>query len=119
MPGAASDFYAFDQSSLKSKLETGGFLRPGSCLFGDNTYVNSPYMSVPWRNVKRCPKDAMNYFHLSLRICIECEFGILVHRWGILCKPMPVNQTVQKITRSLVLALCKLHNFALICWAMG
>lgn len=112
MPGAASNFYAFDQSSLKSKLETEGFLRPGSCLFGDNAYVNSPYMCVPWRNVSRGPKDAMNYFHSSLRICIECAFGILVHRWGILRKPMPVNLTVQKIS-SLVLALCKLHNFCI------
>ncbi|KAL3793253.1 hypothetical protein HJC23_000795, partial [Cyclotella cryptica] len=45
MPGAASDFYAFDQSSLKKKLETEGFLRPGYCLFGDNAYINTPYIS--------------------------------------------------------------------------
>ena len=51
----------------------------------------------------------MNFFHSSLRINIECAFGMLVHRWGILRKPMPVNFTVHKIS-SLVLALCKLHN---------
>ena len=112
MPGASSDFYAFDQSSLKKKLETDGFLRPGFCLFGDNAYVNSPYMCVPWRNVKGGAKDAMNFLHSSLRICIECAFGILVHRWGILRKPMAVNLTVQKIS-SMVLALCKLHNFCI------
>ena len=112
MPGAASDFYAFDQSSLKKKLQTEGFLRPGYCLFGDNAYVNTPYMCVPWRNVSSGPKNGMNFFHLSLRINIECAFGMLVHRWGILRKPMPVNLTVHKIS-SLVLALCKLHNFCI------
>eukprot|EP00804_Cyclotella_cryptica_P006356 CCRYP_010184-RB/>CCRYP_010184-RB protein AED:0.20 eAED:0.20 QI:0/0/0/1/0/0/3/0/563 len=79
MPGAASDFYAFDQSSLKKKLETEGFLRPGYCLFGDNAYINTPYMCVPWRNVGSGPKDGMNFFHSSLRINIECAFGMLVH----------------------------------------
>eukprot|EP00804_Cyclotella_cryptica_P020311 CCRYP_014047-RB/>CCRYP_014047-RB protein AED:0.24 eAED:0.17 QI:0/0/0/1/0/0/2/0/324 len=82
------------------------------CLFGDNAYVNALYMCTRWKNVSGGPKDAMNFFHSSLRICIECAFGILVHRWGILRKPMPVNLSVQKIS-SLVLALCKLHNFCI------
>lgn len=112
MPGAASDFYAFDESALKAKLESDGFLRPGLCLFGDNAYVNTPYMCTPWRNVSRGPKDAMNFFHSQLRINIECNFGILVHRWGMLRKPMPVNLEVRKIS-SLVLALCKLHNYCI------
>ena len=112
MPGSASDFYAFDHSSLKKKLEREGFLRPGYCLFGDNAYVNAPYMCTPWRNVSSGPKDGMNFFHSSLRICIECSFGILVHRWGIMRKPMPVNLSVKKIS-SLVLAVCKLHNFCI------
>ncbi|KAL3803836.1 hypothetical protein HJC23_003998 [Cyclotella cryptica] len=47
MPGAASDFYAFDKSVVKQKLKATGFLFP-------------------------------------VRINIECSFGILVHRWGIL-----------------------------------
>ena len=38
MPGAASDFCAFDESALKQKLEAEGFLRPGLCLFGDNAF---------------------------------------------------------------------------------
>ncbi len=47
-PGAVSDFYAFDESTLKKKVETEGFLRPGLCLFGDNAYMNTPYMCIPW-----------------------------------------------------------------------
>ncbi|KAL7480317.1 hypothetical protein ACHAW6_006010 [Cyclotella cf. meneghiniana] len=112
MPGAASDFHAFNQSSLKKKLETEGFLHPCYCLFGDNAYVNTQYMCTPWRNVSSGPKDGMNFFHSSLLINIECTFDMLVHRWGILRKPVPADFTVHKIS-SLVLALCKLHNFCI------
>jgi hypothetical protein len=112
MPGAASDFYAFDESDLKKKLDKEGFLRPGLCLFGDNAYINSRYMCTPWRNVSSSPKDAMNFYHSQLWINIECAFGMLVHRWGMLRKPLPVNVSVGKIS-SLVLALCKLHNYCI------
>lgn len=111
-PGAASDFIAYDVSSLKKLLDRDNFLRPGLCLFGDNAYVNSSSMCTPWRNVSRGPKDAMNFYHSQLRITIECAFGMLVHRWGILRKPMPINIAVNKITK-LVHALCKLHNFCI------
>ena len=70
-------------------------------------------MIVPFKGVVDAIKDAFNFFHSSLRINIECAFGMLVHRWGILCKPIPMNITVKKTT-SLVLCLCKLHNFCII-----
>ena len=111
-PGTASDFFAFDESDIKKKLEKEGFLRPGYCLFGDNAYVQTPYMCTPFRNVSSGPKDAFNFFQSQVRINIECAFGMLVHRWGILRKPIPMNITVQKTTH-LVLALCKLHNYCL------
>ena len=118
-PGSTSDFFAFEQSELKSDIERKGFLRPGLCLFGDNAYVNAPYMCVPFRNLVMIPdnleyiaKDGFNFFQSQVRINIECAFGILVHRFGILRKPIPVNISVQKTT-SLVLALCKLHNFCI------
>ncbi|KAL7477100.1 hypothetical protein ACHAW6_002912 [Cyclotella cf. meneghiniana] len=57
MPGAATDFYTFDQSSLKKKMETEWFPHPGYCLFGDNAYVNTPYMCTPWRNVACSRQD--------------------------------------------------------------
>ena len=119
-PGAASDFYAFDESALKKKLEQSGFLKPTNnsrfatnyCLFGDNAYIQAPYMVVPWRNVGAGAKDAFNFYQSQLRINIECAFGMLVHRWGMLRKPIPNNITVQRTTR-LVLALCKLHNYCI------
>ena len=119
-PGSASDYFAFDESKIKCKLETAGFLKcPESktfgntyCLFGDNAYIQKHYMCTPWRNVGPGYRDAFNFFHSQVRINIECAFGMLVHRWGILRKPIPMNISVKKTTR-LVLALCKLHNYCI------
>lgn len=114
-PGAASDFYSFGMSPLKEKLEKEGFLYPGLCLYGDNAYVNTASMAVPYRNVSLQTdkyKDAYNFYQSQVRINIECAFGILVHRWGILRKAIPCNIPVNK-TMSLVMALCKLHNFCI------
>jgi len=117
-PGAASDFYAFDESYLKVKLEREGFLKHGLCLSGDNAYVQAPYKCTPFRNVGSGAKDAFNFLQSQIRINIECAFGKLVHCWGILLKAIPVNITVKKTT-SLVLALCKLHNFCIYCRDSG
>ena len=109
-PGAASDYFAFHYSKIRKKLEIDGFLYPGLALYGDNAYTNTPYMVTPFRSVTTGPKDAFNYFHSQLRINIECAFGVLVHRWGILRKPIAPNIPIHKVS-SLVLALCKLHNY--------
>jgi hypothetical protein len=71
-PGASSDYYAFDDSDLKQKIEVPCFLRPGLYMFGDNAYINTSYMCTPWRNVSSGPKDVFNFFHSQLRINIEC-----------------------------------------------
>jgi hypothetical protein len=111
-PGASSDFFAFTHSKLREKVGAPGFLYPGLCLFGDNAYVNTRYMITPWRGVSGGAKDAFNFFHSSLRINVECCFGMLIHRFGILRKPIPMNITIKKTT-ALTLALCKLHNFCI------
>ena len=113
-PGAESYYYAFDKSHLKKKLEKEAFLRPGLCLLGDNVYVNSPFMCTPWKIVSGGAKNAFNLFHPQLRINAECAFGMLVHCWGMLQKPIPVNIYVKKTT-SLVYALCKHTNYCISC----
>ncbi len=75
MFGAASNFYAFNQSSLKKKLETEGFLHPGYCLFGDNAYVNTQYMCMPWRNVSSGPKDGMIFSTLLFIFALNAPLG--------------------------------------------
>jgi len=111
-PASTSDHLCFATSTLKEKLERRGFLSPGLCLFGDNAYVNTFYMATPWKNVKSGPKDDYNCFHSSLRIKIECAFGMLVSRWGTMRRPMPAQFGLQK-TNCLVMSLCRLHNFCI------
>ena len=79
-PGATSDYMVFMQSSLRHKLESEGFLVSGLALFGDNAYLNSPYMAAPFKRDSRGSEDAYNSFHSSTRINIDCAFGMLVHR---------------------------------------
>jgi hypothetical protein len=111
-PGSASDYTMWLDCGLRTKLETPGFLKEGLHLFGDNAYVNTHYMVAPFKQVSSGPKDAFNFYHSQLRINIECAFGMLVHKWGCLRKPIPMNVPVTSTTR-LVLALCKLHNFCI------
>ena len=110
-PASCSDFIAFEATPFRAMLEQPGFLARGLCLFGDNAYVNRFYMATPYSNVgENTQKDIYNFFHSQLRINIECAFGILVARWGILRKALSSNFTVAKIV-SMVECLCRLHNF--------
>ena len=49
-PGATSDYLAFATSSLKRKLETSNLLADGKYIFGDNAYVNTPYLATPFKS---------------------------------------------------------------------
>jgi hypothetical protein len=111
-PGATSDYLAFESSTLKYKLHQQGFLLDSLCVYGDNAYVNTPHVATPFKNVSNGPKDAYNFFHSQLRINIECAFGMLVHRFAILRKPIPQNISLKK-TSAMVLACCKLHNYCI------
>ena len=77
-PGSTSDYLAFALSRLHQKLEgrspqcpTLPFLCPGLALYGDNAYVNTKYMVVPFKNVSEGAKDAFNFYHSQVRI-IRC-----------------------------------------------
>ena len=118
--GSSSDCLAFEASELHRRLE-GGLMKKDAenerfVLFGDNAYLNSPYMATPFTNVagdaNRVAEDSYNFYHSQLRIRVECAFGILVQRWGLLRVAMPRNISVQKIV-GLVMALAKLHNFCI------
>ena len=47
-----------------------------------------------------------------MRIKIECAFGMLVARWGVLRRPLPSRMGMRKIVR-LVVCLCRLHNYCI------
>jgi hypothetical protein len=107
--GSTSDCLAFEGMTLFQKLEN-GILAPGLCLFGDNAYLNTSYMTTPYAAVSGGSKDAAyNFYHSQLRIRIECTLGIFTHRWSILRSAIPMNVSVRK-TVALVICLAKLHN---------
>ena len=110
-PGSTSDILAFEGMSLFNKLEN-GLLAPGLCLFGDNAYLNTPYMATPYPSISGGTKDAYNFYHSQLRIRIECTFGMWTHRWAILRSAIPMRVTLNK-TVALVCALANLHNFCI------
>lgn len=110
-PASTSDCLAFESSSLYGDLMS-GLLAEGLCLFGDNAYLNSPFLATPYPNVSGGYKDAYNFFHSQLRIRIECAFGMFVQRWGILRSAIPKGISLRKTT-AMVLALAKIHNFCI------
>ncbi len=111
LPGASSDCIAFEGSSLYERLE-GGLLKNGLVLFGDNAYYSTHYMATPFPNVSSGCKDDYNFFQSQLRIRVECTFGQLVTRWGILRSAIPLNKTIVR-TVALVSCLAWLHNFCI------
>lgn len=112
-PGSTSDYLSFSTSKIHSKILTvPNFLHPSLHFFGDNAYVNTSFMATPFKGSHSGVKDAYNFYHSQLRINIECAFGMLVHRWGVLRKPFPVNITVSKVSQ-IVRVLCILHNFCI------
>ncbi len=83
-------------------------------LFGDNAYINTPFMAAPFTNVSLGSMDDYNFYHPQLCIRVECTFGMFIKRWGILRAALPSGITIKK-TVAMVNALAKLHNFCIDC----
>ncbi len=79
---ASSDCISFEASNLYERLE-GGLLKKGLVLFGNNAYLNTRYMAMPFPNFSSGSKDDYNYFHSQVCVQVECTFGQLVLRWVI------------------------------------
>ena len=77
-------------------------------LNGDAAFPLSPTMITPSNGDPSL--DNFDFYQSSNRMAIECAFGILVRRWGVLWRPLS-----QKFDRRapLVAALMKLHNFCI------
>ena len=95
-PASTSDYLAFATSSIIQQLEKPEFLAKGLCIYGDNAYMNYPYMATPFKSVSQGGYDAYNFYHSQIRINVECSFGILVNRWAILRSPIPLNVSFKK-----------------------
>lgn len=73
--GSSSDCLAFEASDLYKRLEN-GLLLPGLVLFGDNAYLNTPYLATPYPNVSVGSKDDYNFYHSQVRQSHMC---LLLH----------------------------------------
>ena len=111
-PGSTSDILAFEGMSLYDRLEDGLLAPVRSMLFGNNAYLNTPYMATPYSALSGGSKDSYNVYHLQVRIRMDCTFGILTHCWAMLRSAIPMSVSVKK-TVALVCALGKLHNFCI------
>lgn len=110
--GSTSDYLAFETSDLKRDLEHPGFLAPGLCVFGNAAHSNGFCMATPFKNAKSGSEDDFNFCHSHVRIEIGCAFGMFINRWNVLRKALPLQLSLKKIG-SLVLCLCRLHNFCI------
>ena len=112
-PGCASDKMAWITSDLFKMIESNvqDMIIPGMFLLGDSAYVNSTYMTTPFRINVNASKDAYNFYQSQLCITIEQTIGILVHHWAILRGTLDVP--IIKVA-PLVMTLCCLHNFCIL-----
>ena len=81
----------------------------GKYIVGDSAYALRTFLLTPYDNAKHGTKfDAYNYHHSSCRISIECCFGELHQRWGILWRPLRFNLSKNIIV---IDAGMRLHNY--------
>ena len=107
-PGKTHDLTAYEHSRLSKLVES---LPEGYFCGGDNAYVNSEHLIVPLPGRALSEEDdAFNFYFSQLRIRIECAFGLLVARWGILWRPL---RGKLKNWPSIISAVCKLHNYCI------
>ena len=58
-------------------------------------YINTQYMTTPFKAISVGYKDALNFYHSQIRINIECAFIVLVNRWAVLRTPIPINVSIK------------------------
>jgi hypothetical protein len=110
-PASTSDYLELLLLDFLLKLEN-GLLAPGQAIFGDSANVNTDFLVSPNKGVSRGPKDDFIFYQSQKHIAIECTFGMLVHRWGLLRRDRPCKISLAKIGQ-IVICLCKLNNFCI------
>ena len=109
--GIEHDSTAFKNSNFYKVLEEKWkyFLQEGLYLISDSAYASRSFLITPFDNaIHGTSQDDFNFFHSSSRIYIECTFGKVDMRWGILKKPLgfTLSNNIQVID-----AWIWLHNF--------
>jgi DDE superfamily endonuclease len=98
-----------ESSKIASLIEG---LPEGYYTVGDNAYVNSNHLLVPFpgKLSNDDPRDAFNFYLSQLRVRVENCFALLVGRWGIFWGPLQMPLRYQPM---LIKAVCCLHNFCI------
>ena len=89
--GATHDSHAVSFSALWAALQIGLLIQvSGYHILGDTAYQGTCQIFTPYIGNVSAEESVFSFYHSSIRMCIECSFGILVGRWGILWKPLRV-----------------------------
>lgn len=105
------DSISFAQTALGTRMAAIPPPRPFK-LVGDAAYEAEPWMLTPYPGTKLpADKDAFNYYQSSYRIEIECAFGLLCRRWGVMWRPLSGGSIAE--ATNVIVACCKLHNFCI------
>jgi hypothetical protein len=107
-PGSVHDSLAFSLSTLGKHIH---HLPPGYFILGDAAYKAIPRCLTPYegRGTTEGEKN-FSFYQSSLRINIECAFGALYKRWGVLWRPLSCSL---KHNVLVVQACFALHNFCI------
>jgi len=113
--GSTHDSLAFEMSWLKIHLN-GGKLPAGYWIAGDDAYLCTESLLTPFTASQLQSAqpsgmyiwvDSFNAHLTQCRNVIECAFGILVRRWGVLWRPM---EHPPAVCADIVPAVAALHN---------
>jgi hypothetical protein len=78
-------------------------------FIGDSAYALRSFLMTPYDNAMHgTAEDNFNFFHSSSRIVVECAFGEIDLRWGILWRPL---QFTLELNCKVIDACMRLHNF--------
>jgi hypothetical protein len=105
--GSTHDATAFNATFLSRRLEAGDLDKQFQ-IVGDEAYGLRSYLVTPYSGrMLPIEKDSFNFYQSRLRINVECAFGILVARWGVLWRKIHIQLKYVP----LVVGVCiKLHN---------
>ena len=116
--GSTHDSTAFANSRLYGLLQelASDLYEKGLFIVGDSAYGLTPFLLVPYdqNEIKRHggdvdgSLDSFNFHLSSCRINIECAFGELVMRWGILWRTLLFNL---KKAQDIVMVCMLLQNY--------
>ena len=100
------DSLAWALSDLGIRVKRGDLPAP-FFINSDSAFVPTESMATP---SGRTDMDDYDFEQSSNRIPIECAFGILIHRWGVLWKPLKCGFERRV---PLISACMRLHNFCI------